>query len=137
METGRRSTTNWIIALINSNSLGSGHIVWSENRIGIACSFCHPSMRRINAVTAVLLNLAAVLSVKKGKVKQHEQFMKSAIACSAGVFSAVCTVSHDIRFDEIWRGRRIEVRVLYHTNFSYRIVDSRHTICVDYLCERE
>lgn len=54
--------------------------------------FLPPIYASINAVTALLLVLA-VVSVKKGKLKLHENLMKSAIACSI-VFLVLYVLYH-------------------------------------------
>ena len=54
--------------------------------------FLPPIYASINALTAVLL-IFAVVSVKKGKLKLHENLMKSAIACSI-VFLVLYVLYH-------------------------------------------
>ena len=55
-------------------------------------SFLPPIYATINAVTAVLL-IAAVISVKSGKIGLHEKLMKSAILCSV-VFLVLYILYH-------------------------------------------
>lgn len=72
--------------------------------------FLPPIYATINAITALLLVLA-VVSVKKGKIKQHEFFMKSSIILSV-VFLVLYVLYHMTSDSTEYRGEGL-LKYLY------------------------
>ncbi|WP_139957585.1 DUF420 domain-containing protein [Flavicella sediminum] len=72
--------------------------------------FLPPIYASINALTAVLL-VVAVLQVKKGNIKLHEQVMKAAIACS--VLFLVLYVLYHMTSDSTQYGGEGMMRAVY------------------------
>ena len=91
-------------SIICSDTFGGGVAFWSEfKKMGYdvePLSFLPPIYATINGITAVLL-LLAVNAIKNGKVKLHENLMKTAIGCSVaflGMYVAYHMTSDSTKF---------------------------------------
>ena len=82
--------------------------------------FLPPVYASINAITAILLVLA-VVSVKKGKLKLHENLMKSAIACSI-VFLVLYVLYHMTSNSTKFLGEGVVKYVYYIVLISHIIL---------------
>ena len=57
--------------------------------------FLPPIYASVNALTAIVVLVVAVIMIKKGNRRMHEKLMKFAILLSVSIFSDVCGLSHD------------------------------------------
>jgi putative membrane protein len=92
-------------------------------------NFLPPIYATINAITAVLL-IIAVLAIKNGKRKLHENLMKTAIACSLAFLlmyvayhmTSISAVFGDVNHNSIY---------LSYTYFAF---SNYYSISINYLC---
>jgi putative membrane protein len=97
-------------------------------------SFLPPIYASINGLTAVLL-IAAVIAIKNGNKKLHEQLNTFAIGCSLVFFTFIYCLSHDLRFNQIWWRRPHKICLLFYFNHTHYFVNSGHSFCANNLYE--
>jgi len=95
--------------------------------------FLPPIYASINGVTAVLL-LVAVIAIKKGNKKLHEQLNTAAIACSL-LFLLMYIGYHMTSDSTSFGGEGFIKYVLFYFNYPHCIVCYCNSFCIIYLYE--
>ena len=97
-------------------------------------SFLPPIYATINGITAILL-IAAVVAIKKGKRRLHEQLNMIAIICS--VLFLIMYVAYHMTSESTKFGGEgtIKYIIFFYFNYAYLTFNNYYTICINYINE--